>query len=75
VNKVLVETTVSTHSESDLSQRVSYYTMQAGMRRVQAKLATSRFCEATTLVFCGESRRDFRISPPVEKLPCVNASR
>jgi hypothetical protein len=30
-------------------------------------------CRAT-LVFCGESRRDFRISPPRDKLPRVNAS-
>jgi hypothetical protein len=28
-----------------------------------------------TLVFCGESCRDFRISPPRDKLPRVNASR
>jgi hypothetical protein len=28
-----------------------------------------------TLVSCGESRRDSRISHPVEKLPRVNASR
>lgn len=26
-----------------------------------------------TLVFCRESRRDFRISPPRDKLPRVNA--
>jgi hypothetical protein len=31
--------------------------------------------ECPTLVFCGESRRDFKISPRGQKLPRVNASR
>lgn len=31
--------------------------------------------ENATQVFCGELRRDFRISPPGQKLPRLNASR
>jgi hypothetical protein len=31
--------------------------------------------DTPTLVFCGEHRRDFRISPPRDKLPRVNVSR
>ena len=41
-----------------------------------SKCATG-MCQRTmsTLVFCGESRCDFRISPRGQKLPHVNASR
>jgi hypothetical protein len=37
--------------------------------------STNPMDSTTTLVFCGESRRDSSISPPGEKLPHVNASR